>query len=384
MAGGSVARAAGAAADDDRLADDLAELRQVMAAGDLRRQAELEQAIRTRARHATGIRAAEPVPATRQLATALGDQTLVEYVESDGLLHAVVFERGRTRLHDIGPAADVAREVEALRFGINHLAHRIGSDRTRKAIEERLGQAAERLDRLVPTGPAPLVVVPTGALHALPWPALPSCRNRAVTVAPSAALWLRAAGTPHTAGRTVLAAGPSLDHAVAEVEALKRRYPHADRFTGRRATTANLLHALDGAGLAHIAAHGRFRADNPLFSTLTLADGPLTVYDLEGFDQPPQQVVLSACEAGSSGIRPGDELLGLAAALLALGTRTLIASAVSVPDDTSKALMLRYHRELATGRAPAEALARAQRTWTEAVFQCYGASSPSTRAKGEP
>ncbi|MEU7478807.1 CHAT domain-containing protein [Lentzea sp. NPDC042327] len=362
--------------DDDRLADDLAELRQVMAAGDLRRQAELEQAIGARARHATGIRAADPPPSRTRLSTALGDHVLVEYVESDGRLHAVVLDRGRVRLLDAGPAEAAAREVQALRFGINHLAHRIGSDRTRKAIEERLGQAADRLDRLLPATRKPLVIVPTGALHALPWPALPSCRGRAVTVAPSAALWLRAAESDHVTGRTVLAAGPGLRHAVAEVEALKRRYPHAERFTGRRATTANLLHALDGAELAHIAAHGRFRADNPLFSTLTLADGPLTVYDLEGLHRPPRQVILSACEAGNSGIRPGDELLGLAAALLALGTRTLIASAVSVPDDTSKALMLRYHRELAAGRAPAEALAKAQRTWTEAVFQCYGTSLP--------
>ncbi len=362
--------------DDDRLADDLAELRQVMTAGDLRRQAELEQSIRARARHATGIRAADALPSRTELGAALHHRTLVEYVESDGRLHTLVLDHGRMRLHDVGRAEDLAREVEALRFGVNHLAHRIGSDRTRKAIEERLGQAAERLDRLVPPGTAPLVIVPTGALHALPWPALPSCRGRAVTIAPSAALWLRAANSTHAPGRTVLAAGPGLDHAVAEVEALKRRYPRAERFTGRRATTANLLHALDGAELAHIAAHGRFRADNPLFSTLALADGPLTVYDLEGLHRPPQQVILSACESGSSGIRPGDELLGLAAALLALGTRTLIASAVSVPDDTSKALMLRYHRELAAGREPAEALAKAQRTWTEAVFQCYGASSP--------
>ncbi|WP_053731326.1 CHAT domain-containing protein [Nocardia sp. NRRL S-836] len=369
---------------DDRLADDLAELRQVMAAGDLRRQAELEQAIRARARHATGIRAADALPSRKELSAALHDQVLVEYVESDGWLHALVLERGRFRLRDVGRAQDVGREVEALRFGINHLAHRIGSERTRKAIEERLGQAAERLDRLVPSGSAPLVVVPTGALHALPWPALPSCRGRAVTVAPSAALWLRAANTRHAPGRTVLAAGPGLGHAVGEVEALSRRYPRAERFTGRRATTANLLTALDGAELAHIAAHGRFRADNPLFSTLTLADGPLTVYDLEGLHRPPRQVILSACESGSSGIRPGDELLGLAAALLALGTRTLIASAVSVPDDTSKALMLRYHRELAGGREPAQALAKAQRTWTEAVFQCYGASSPLVRAEEEP
>lgn len=365
--------------DDDRLADDLAELRQAMASDEpkaLRRRAELEQSIRARARHATGIRATDPLPSHKALSAALGDQTMIEFIESDGTFHAIVLENRKLRMHALGSAEETAREVEALRFGINHLAHGIGSPRTRKALEERLGQATDRLDRLLApvTATGPLVIVPTGALHALPWPALPTCRNRPVTIAPSAALWLRAARTTANPGRTVLAAGPGLGQAVPEISALNRRYPQAERFTGRRATTANVLAALDGAELAHIAAHGRFRADNPLFSRLELADGPLTVYDLERLGTPPRQVVLSACESGSSGIQPGDEMLGLAAALLALGTRTLIASVVSVPDDTSKALMLRYHKHLSGGLDPAHALAKAQRTWTEAVFQCYGAS----------
>ena len=42
-----------------------------------------------------------------------------------------------------------------------------------------------------------------------------------------------------------------------------------------------MLTALDGAWLAHIAAHGIFRADSPLFSSLRMHDGPLTVYDFE-------------------------------------------------------------------------------------------------------
>ncbi|RAS67053.1 CHAT domain-containing protein [Lentzea atacamensis] len=365
--------------DDAQLAEDLAELRQVVAdPKQLRRQAELEQAIRARARHATGIRSVEPTPSRKALAAALGDHALIEYIESDGHFHAIVFANRRMWLHELAPADVIQREVEALRFGLNHLAHRMGSERSRKALEERVNQSAARLDKalLPPLEETPLVVVPTGALHALPWPALPSRRTRSVTVTPSAALWLRAATAATEPGRKIFAAGPGLEHAVPEVAALARRYPEAERFTGRRATTTNLLDRLDGAELAHIAAHGKFRSDNPLFSRLELADGPLTVYDLERLGRPPSQVILSACEAGTSGIRPGDELLGLAAALLALGTRTLIASLVSVPDDTSKALMLRYHRGLARGLDPATALAKAQRTWADAAFQCYGASSP--------
>lgn len=51
-------------------------------------------------------------------------------------------------------------------------------------------------------------------------------------------------------------------------------------------------------------------------------------------------------------MRTGDEVMGLAAALLALGTRSLIAALVPVPDDASRALMLGLHRELRAVEAP--------------------------------
>ena len=158
----------------------------------------------------------------------------------------------------------------------------------------------------------------------------------------------------------MLAAGPGLPFAATEVAALSRRYRDAARFTGRRATVEAVMDALDGAGFAHIAAHGHFRADNPLFSSIQLADGQLTVYDLERLRRPPRHVVLSACDSGLPTVHPGDELLGLAAALLALGTRTLIATVVPVPDRASTALMLRLHHHMRRGEGPAAALAKAQ------------------------
>lgn len=53
--------------------------------------------------------------------------------------------------------------------------------------------------------------------------------------------------------------------------------------------------------------HALFRADNPLFSALQLADGPLTVYDLERLRAAPRDMILSACDDGVSAVRPGDE-----------------------------------------------------------------------------
>jgi CHAT domain-containing protein len=56
----------------------------------------------------------------------------------------------------------------------------------------------------------------------------------------------------------------------------------------------------------------------------------------------------------------GDEILGFTAALMAGGTVTVVASVVPVPDAQTVPLMEAYHRELRTGRTPAEALAVSQ------------------------
>jgi CHAT domain-containing protein len=250
-----------------------------------------------------------------------------------------------------------------------------------------------------------LVLVPTGELHAMPWAALPTCSARAVSVAPSAALWLRAArrrapraedSASHagargraagTAGALVLVAGPGLPEAAAEVRALAGRHPRATVLQHADATVTAVAVALEAAALAHIACHGTFRADNPLFSALELADGPLTVYDLERLSAAPQDMILSACDGGVTAVRPGDELMGFSGALLALGTSALIASVVPVPDEPTHRLMLALHQRLAEGcdPAPALALARADAIGdggadyaTAAGFVCFGAGSPAT------
>jgi CHAT domain-containing protein len=118
---------------------------------------------------------------------------------------------------------------------------------------------------------------------------------------------------------------------------------------------------MDGAGLVHLAAHGTVRADNPLFSSVGMADGPFTVYDLERLRQAPRQVVLAACDAGRSHVLAGEEILGFTAALLSAGTSTLVAPVLPVPDAETTPVMLAYHRHVRAGLWPAEALARAQR-----------------------
>jgi CHAT domain-containing protein len=290
-----------------------------------------------------------------------------------------------------GPTADAAAEVDTLRFALRRLATGHGRAASLQAARDLFDHARRTLNVFLldpirkDLDDRPLVLVPTGSLHALPWAALPALVGRPVTVAPSAALWLAsAAPTPHafSAGPGVaLVAGPGLAGAQAEVTDLAARYSGARVLTGPDATVSAVTAAVDGAEMAHIAAHGTFRADNPLFSSLTLADGALTVYDLERLRTAPRRVVLSSCDAGLSAVRPGDALMGLAAAVLGLGTETLVASVSPVPDDGASVLMAALHADMVAGAGPAMALARAASSLdvgddrmqaVAAGFACFG------------
>lgn len=363
---------------DPELADLLGCLRQV--ANDLREaglagrpttglraeQARLEATIRHRARTAPGGGAATAtVPTVGALAAALGERVLVEYVAFAGELWAVTVASGRARLWPLGDLASIRAETNQLRFALSRLV--TGRDRPMlaEAASEAFGYAAARLDRLL-VGPMArlladraLVVVPTGTLHAVPWGVLPSRRGRPFTVAPSAGHWLSARDRPpRSARRAALVAGPGPATAPAEVAALAALYPEAISLVEEGATVAGALAAFRRSDLAHVAAHGLFRTDNPLFSAVQLADGPLTVYDLEGAGPPPSTIVLSTCDGGRSAVAPGDELMGLAATLLNLGATTVVGSSLPVPDESTRALMLAFHAGLSS-KGPAAALAAA-------------------------
>ncbi|MEV4121706.1 CHAT domain-containing protein [Micromonospora sp. NPDC049645] len=349
------------------------------------RQARLERRIQDLARRVPGGSGVVTPPGVGVLAGRLGARVLVELVAHGDRLRAVLVRDGRASLHDLGPLAEAVPLVRWHRFALRRLVT-TGDTPTARAGARH---AAATLDRQLfdplrrHLGDRPLVIVPVGALHAVPWSGLPTCAGRPVTVAPSATAWLSADGRQPSAGPSVLACGPRLPAGRAEVRRLAQVLPGATLLTGADATADALTAALDGAGLVHIAAHGSFRADNPQFSTLELADGPLFAYEWEGVSRPPGCVVLSACDSGLTGVRPGDEVMGFTAVLLALGARCLIATVLPVPSDPTTALMLDLHRRMRAGVRPAQALADAQQAFanpgdgtagaTAAAFVCLGA-----------
>ncbi|MGQ0839370.1 CHAT domain-containing protein [Actinokineospora sp.] len=306
---------------------------------------------------------AERLPDVDELSAALGPRVLLSFVVHNGQLSVVSVVGQRFRVHAMVDSRIVGDLAEALRTAAA-LAVRTGDGAAAEHAARRLdGVLFAPLRKLI--GDRPLVVLPTRALAAVPWGALPTCSARPVEVAPSAAYWLRATRVAEPGGDAVWIAGPGLTHADREVRDLHRR--HGGRLlTARHSTVDQTLAAIDGAGLVHIAAHGRHRGDVPLFSALILADGPLYGYDLDRLRAAPHRLVLSSCESAR-------DLLGLTALLLRRGTRTVIASTLPVPDDRAADLMSTLHDHLRAGIAPAHALARAQAVHGHLGFVTFGA-----------
>jgi hypothetical protein len=404
---------------DPQLAQDLADLRETMAeieearsegdGGDqklVRRQVVLERRVRDRCRTlegavGTAARGRWGRESLGQLIAALDDAAMVEFVSLNGSLHAITVCGHRVRLHPLGPESEIKDLLRRLGFALHRLASPGNRSAARiAAARADVARVADVLDdrMLRPLAPVlqdrRLVVVPSGVLQSLPWAILPSCTGRPVAVSPSATLWRQAAerAVPSTQ-TTVVVAGPGLPGATEEAEAVAGLYPGATVLVGDDATTPRLTAALEGSTMLHLAAHGRLRSDNPLFSSLVLADGPLTVYELEQLPARPHHVVLAGCDTGRLQVVAGEETLGLGAAVLGGGTATLVAPVIPIPDLATVPLMRAYHQGLVAGLAPAEALAAAQAAVdpddalsraAAAGYICLGAGWPVRTADGVP
>ncbi|WP_238598754.1 CHAT domain-containing protein [Saccharothrix sp. ALI-22-I] len=317
-----------------------------------------------------------PVCGVADVRAALGERAMVSFVAHGDVLSAVVLVAGDATLVRLGRASAVFELVRQLHADVDVLAPDHLDPVLASAVTASAALRAERLDSALVgpleglVGGRELVVVPTGELYAVPWNALPSLHGRPVVVAPSATAWLNAVSARTSASRVVLVGGPGLPEAVGEVSDLRGTYPDAVMAEA----VGDVLSALDGARLAHIAAHGEHVADNALFSRLELADGPLFAHETARLRRAPEQVVLAACSLALSHIRPGDEALGFAGALLASGSRTVVAAVNKVGDRAAAMTMETFHKLLAEGKSASHALAEA--TAVDPLrrpFVCFGA-----------
>lgn len=322
---------------------------------------------------------------TRDLLAARGEQALVMVAQSGQEYLLALTGRG-SELHHLGPVAEVGAMAAQLSRDLRAKAFATGNQALEATLAQAVAESAAALDhRLfarVPLGDTPLLVVPGQTLMSVPWHLLPSLAGRPVTVSPSATRW--AAGvaddrSPDPPTVCVLA-GPGLAGSGAEVAEVASAWQAVGSVRSRTgATSTDVRVALDHATLVHVAAHGTHEDQSPFFSSLRMADGPVFAHELPR-PVTAEHVVLSACEVGRSDLRPGDEPLGLTAALLALGAKCVVAPVAPVRDEVASRAMASYHRHLVGGRPAAAALAAAVAEHPDAgAFCVFGSDWAAAR-----
>lgn len=200
-----------------------------------------------------------------------------------------------------------------------------------------------------------LAVVPHGLLHQIPFHALFDggqylIDQYEISYGPSATILALCQNRPfRQKGKSVLfgLAAPEIPAVAAETCAVAHHLDAPAVFLNEAATlTAWYEHASE-CGVLHMACHGLFRGDNPMFSGLKLHDGWLTASDVMKQDLTGALVTLSACESGRSRVMVGDELIGLTRAFLGAGATTLVVSLWLVEDETTAVLMANWYENMA-------------------------------------
>lgn len=345
------------------------------------RAVDLEQQISRLRLQADGASAsadlAQAVPVTALQQSLPPDLTLVAYHVLDTELLAFVYRDGALQvLRHLSQMPIISKrltelEIEWQRFQADPAFIQRHQGRLTRSTQQSLQALHSAL--IAPlagllAGTARLAIIPHGLLHHLPFAALYDGQAYLVdqyelTVAPSATVLSLVGQRSSQPRRQAVVFGvddQQIPFALAEAAAVGQYLPDARVRLGAQATLASLQAETAGCHLLHLACHGLFRRDNPLFSALKLHDSWLTAGDVMQLRLPGAFVTLSACESGRSQVVGGDELLGLPYAFLGAGALGLLVSLWLVEDETTAALMTQFYSQVAQGVSYPAALRRAQ------------------------
>lgn len=301
---------------------------------------------------------------------------LIEYFTVHGRLVAFLVDGGGVEARRLpGDLGQIERWVRLFWLNLRTVPHS-APDRV-AALADNAGRLLRDLHTLLiaPLGDAlagheRLIVVPHGPLHYLPFHALHDgevhlLERHEISYLPGASVLRYCTESRPPAPIEGLAAfGYSwqgrLRHTVAEAQQVAGRLDGV-AYLEEEATLARLRSVLDRCRVLHLATHGDFRPDNPLFSGLVLADGWLTTLDVFNLRLAASLVTLSACQTGRSVVGGGDELMGLMRAFLYAGSASLLLTLWPVEDRSAAEIIDTFYGRLAAGWSKAAALRFAQR-----------------------
>lgn len=299
---------------------------------------------------------------------------IVEFYEARGAILACVLGRNSLEIVPVSVASRVRHLLRLLQFQLSKF--RLGPDYVRNFGESLHAVTLRHLGELHAELLAPLsglvrghelVIVPHDFLHYVPFHALHDGQRYlvdecGVSYAPSASVHHLCARKGERREGHSLVLGvpdPAIPFIVDEVRAVAEALPEARLLLGPDASERNLRRHAPGSRFVHVATHGLFRYDNPMFSSLRLGDARLSLFDVYQLELDAELVTLSGCGTGLNVVEGGDELMGLVRGLLYAGARSALVTLWDVNDESTAEFMKRFYKRLLTSPGKAAALREA-------------------------
>jgi tetratricopeptide (TPR) repeat protein len=364
---------------DPQLAADLTALR-LLDPNDTARARELRERIRSQSWYAAEGSVGEPASlASLREGLAAHDAALVAHIVLDGKVTALAVTAEDAGVITLGDAARFREQLDRVAADLDFAArNRDGGfgAAVRASLDAELAEVSWQLIAPVldMVGGRRLVLTPSALLAGTPWTLLPGLAGRPLTVPTSATRWLELVERPRPSlDRIGLVAGPRVERAVEEVSRAAKEWPAAEVLVEQDANAERVGDVAARVDVLHLAGHGLHPGDHPLFAAVELVDGPWFGHDIDLLPSVPSMVVLSACELGQVSVR-AEESVGMSAAWLHAGARTVLSSPALVADEVACEALAHWHRLVAAGAAPADALAEVIAASDDIVpFLCFGA-----------
>jgi CHAT domain-containing protein/Tfp pilus assembly protein PilF len=317
------------------------------------------------------------------------DAVLVEYYAARDTLYACTLDSGRLEVTAVSLSSRVREQYR--RFNDQLLKYRLGPDHVARfedsilrAFNEVLHELYEELvEPIEPylSAASELVIVPHGFLHWLPfhafWDGSGYLIDRfAFSYAPTATEFHRCAtrGARASQGSLLMAVPPETR---SEVDILAEQLASPRILAGDEVSVAALKEQGANCRLLHLSTRATSRSDNPMFSSLELADGHLNLFDLYGLQLDTELVVLSGFGGSDDTRTDGDEWLGMARGLLYAGSRAVMLPLWNPPTEVRTALFTTFYGALEEAPSGAVALATAMRKVRDELEHPFYWASPA-------
>jgi CHAT domain-containing protein len=320
---------------------------------------------------AAGLEEARPATLESVRKTLGPDATLIEYYRiQERILATVITQTSMTMVYvtTTSRVADIMamlqQQFSQFHLSPEHIDQFVGPllaatrERLHELYMELVGPVRENL-----TGKH-LVVAPHEPLHSVPFHALFDGERYlidsfTVSYAPSASIYVQCRQRPATRSGGSLVLGVATEqtpHVEEEIQSVAALLPEPKLFAGSDASELALRENGPTSRFIHVASHGFFRPDQPMFSGIRLGDTFLTLYDVYSLKLCGCHLTLSGCSTGLSVVASGDEIMGLTRGLLFAGARSLLLTLWDVNDSSTAEFMKCFYTSLVDDQDPALAL----------------------------